>query len=340
MKQARALRGWYHFEAWRIWQKIPFVDENTFLNEATNKEDVRQKIIDDLAEGTSLPDDMGAVGRFNRTVSEVLLAKALMQMNHDYAGALDLLKSASEGTNPAGEPVGLAATYGEIFNIENRNCTEAVYTVQTSVNDGSGGLNGGYGEALNFPYSGSSPAGCCGFFQPTQEFVNSFRTSGGLPLPDFSYNSDPVKNDQGLSSEDPFTEDQGTLDPRLDWSVGRRGIPYWDWGEHAGDDWIRDQNYAGPYSPKKQVYLKSQEIFIPKQETGQPVCKRVQNDPLCGCASYGECQIETVTWASTGKYQPGPGQEQQILRAVKEADGITNAANTASRDHASHKAMH
>ena len=36
------------------------------------------------------------------------------------------------------------------------------------------------GEVLNFPYkSGGSPGGCCGFFDPTQEFVNSFRTGTG-----------------------------------------------------------------------------------------------------------------------------------------------------------------
>ena len=28
-RQARALRGWYHFEAWRMWEKIPYVDETT-----------------------------------------------------------------------------------------------------------------------------------------------------------------------------------------------------------------------------------------------------------------------------------------------------------------------
>jgi hypothetical protein len=68
-----------------------------------------------------------------------------------------------------------------------------------------------------------------------------------------------VKNDQGLGVTDPFTPDAGKLDPRLDWSVGRRGIPYLDWGKHTGKDWIRDQTYAGPWSPKKQVYKKSQE---------------------------------------------------------------------------------
>lgn len=261
IKQARTLRGWYHFEAWRMWQQIPYVDENTIPDEVTNQEDVSDKILADLREGTTLPQNMGAVGRFNKTVSEVLLAKAMMQMKKDYAGALTLLTSARTGTKANGEAIGLAPTYGEIFDIENRNKIEAVYTVQYSVNDGSGAANAGQGEVLNFPYKGGggSPGGCCGFFNPTQEFVNSFRTAGGLPLLDHSYNLQPVKNDQGLTPAQPFTPDAGPLDPRLDWTVGRRGIPYWDWGPHTGSDWVRDQTYSGPFNNKKQVYKKSQE---------------------------------------------------------------------------------
>lgn len=259
-KQARTLRGWYHFEAWRMWEKVPYVDETTDLLNVTNTEDPRDKILADLEAGTSLPNNMGQVGRFNGTVAKVLLAKALMQMKKDYAAALHLLADAKNGTKPDGSSIGLAPTYGEVFDVVNRNGIEAVYTVQYSVNDGSGGWNGGWGEVLNFPYkSGGSPGGCCGFFQPTQELVNSFRTSGGLPLLDNSYNNDPVVNDWGLTPSDPFTPDAGPLDPRLDWTVGRRGIPYWDWGPHTGSDWIRDASYAGPYSPKKQVYKKSQE---------------------------------------------------------------------------------
>lgn len=262
IKQARALRGWYHFEAWRLWGgKVPYIDENTDPTEASNDGDISDMILADLEAGATLPNNMGDVGRFNGTVCNVLLAKAKMQMKHDYAGALANLNTAKNGTKPNGEPIGLATTYGEIFDIENRNGIESVYTVQYSVNDGSGGYNGGWGEVLNFPYKGgASPGGCCGFFQATQEYVNSFRTTAdGLPMLDHSYNNDPVKNDQGLTPDDPFTPDQGNLDPRLDWSVGRRGIPYWDWGPHTGSDWIRDQSYAGPYSPKKQVYAKSQE---------------------------------------------------------------------------------
>ena len=261
LQQARALRGWYHFEAWRMWEKVPYMDEKSDAALATNTEDIRPMIVADLTEGTKLPNNMGAVGKFNGTVCKVLLAKALMQMNKDYTGAKTLLNDAKNGTKPDGSPIGLAPTYGEIFDIVNRNGIEAVYTVQYSVNDGSGGWNAGWGEVLNFPYkSGGSPGGCCGFFNPTQEFVNSFRTTAaGLPLLDHSYNLDPVKSDQGIAVTAPFVPDAGRLDPRLDWSVGRGGIPYWDWGKHTGADWIRDQTYSGPYSPKKQVYKKSQE---------------------------------------------------------------------------------
>jgi hypothetical protein len=333
LRQARALRGWYHFEAWRMWAMIPYIDENTDLEDVTNTLDIRDKIIADLQEGTLLPDDMGAIGRFNSTVSKVLLAKVLMQMYHNYDEALILLTDVkNNGTKPDGSPIGLAPTFGEIFNIENRNGIEAVYTVQYSVNDGSGGWNGGYGEIMNFPYKpGESPGGCCSFFQPTQEFVNSFRTSGGLPLLDYSYNDDPVISDQGLKPSDPFTEDTGELDPRLDWSVGRRGIPYWDWGEHTGSDWVRDQYYAGPYSPKKQVYKKSQEGILTEASSwtsgytanGYRMIRYA--DVLLLLA---ECQIETGDLIDAL-------ENIDAVRAraanpdgfVKEADGVTPAAN-------------
>jgi len=261
VKQARGLRGWYHFEAYRMWEKVPYMAEDSNPAEASNADDISDLILADFEAASTLPNNMGDVGRFNGTVVKVLWAKALMQMKQDYATAKTLLGQAKSGTKPNGAAIGLADTYGEIFDIENRNGIESVFTVQYSVNDGSGGTNGGAGEVLNFPYkSGASPGGCCGFYQATQEYVNSFRTtSAGLPMLDYSYNDDPVKSDQGVAIDADYTPDQGNLDPRLDWSVGRRGIPYWDWGLHTGADWVRDQSYAGPYSPKKQVYAKSQE---------------------------------------------------------------------------------
>jgi starch-binding outer membrane protein, SusD/RagB family len=332
VKQARALRGWYHFEAWRMWEKIPYVDETTDQATLTNTEDIRAKIIADITEGTTLPDNMGSIGKFNGTVSKVILAKALMQMNKDYAAALPLLNAAKTGQKPNGAAIGLAPTYGEIFDIANRNGIEAVYTVQYSINDGSGGNNAGSGEVLNFPYkSGGSPGGCCGFFQPTQEFVNSFRTAAGLPLLDGTYNNSPVVNDYGLTPSQAFTEDAGPLDPRLDWSVGRRGIPYWDWGIHTGSDWIRDQTYAGPYSPKKQVYKKSQEgqyTDVTSWTSGYTANGYRMIRYADVLLLLAECEIEA------GSLDNARTLVNQIrARAanpagfVKEADGTTNAAN-------------
>lgn len=399
LKQVRTLRGWYHFEAWRMWNKIPYVDESTDAVTVSNKEDVRSEIIADLFQGTSLPDNMGMIGRFNGTVAKVLLAKAMMQMNHDYSGALPLLQDVKvNGKKPNGSVIGLAPTYGEIFDIVNRNDIESVYTVQTSVNDGSGGLNGGYGEVLNFPYNtggGTPGGGCCGFFQPTQEFVNSFRTVGGLPLLDNSYNTgtNQLIRDQGVpgggvwdstviynkypanswdstyfsgkegctvyNPAHPFkdlcyvsiipnnkgnnpltspaawrlkwTEDNSKpVDPRLDWTVGRRGIPYWDWGVHTGSDWIRDQEYAGPYSPKKQVYKKSQEGKY--TEVGSWTSGFTANgyrmiryaDVLLLLA---ECQIETGD-LNSALANVNLVRERAANPAgfVKESDGITSAA--------------
>jgi hypothetical protein len=270
--QARALRGVYHFWAWKLWANrstgagIPYMDVDTDPATVTNVDDVRPQIIADLEAGLVLPTNMSQIGRFNKTVVQVFLAKAQMQMYGDYATANTLLGEViASGTQPAGGEIGLMDRYGDIFDASMRNEKESVYTVQFSVNDNSGAWNAGPGEVLNFPYkSGGSPGGCCGFFNPTQDFVNSFNTSGGLPLIDlaaqtYSYNTVFVTNDQGVDINDPYTEFAGELDPRVDWCVGRRGIPYWDWGNHTGQDWIRDQTYSGPYSPKKQVYKRSQE---------------------------------------------------------------------------------
>jgi hypothetical protein len=75
-------------------------------------------------------------------------------------------------------------------------------------------------------------------------------------LLDASYNdpSNEVKNDQNLAVEDAFTPDAGNLDPRIDWTIGRRGLPYLDWGVHPGASWVRLQSNGGPYSPKKNAY--------------------------------------------------------------------------------------
>ena len=48
----------------------------------------------------------------------------------------------------------------------------------------------------------------------------------------------------------------GNVDPRLDITVGRPGVPYLDWGAPDAT-WIRDPT-DGVFSPRKNVYAKAE----------------------------------------------------------------------------------
>jgi len=254
--EARFLRGHYHFEAKKMWNNVPYVDEIPLeIDEfkITNTVDIWPNIEEDLRFATvNLPESQPDVGRITSWTAKGLLAKAHM-FQQDFNAAKEVLDDIiSNG------PFDLLPNYGDNFNATFNNSVEDVFEVQTSVNDGvTNSGNGNWGDVINFPHDGS-PFGCCGFNQPSYNLVNAYQTDplSGLPLLD-TFNDNMVTNDQGIDSTEPFTEHQGTLDPRLDHSVGRRGIPYLDWGDHGGRVWIRDQGFSGPYSPKKNVYRKS-----------------------------------------------------------------------------------
>ncbi len=263
--EARFLRGHYHMEVKKMWNNVPYIDEtmtdfqvpNPKTN-VPNTTDIWPQIEADLQFAyDNLPELQNAVGRANKWSAGAMLGKCLI-FQKKYAEAKAVLEKVySTGSNPVGVKYGLVDGFADNFNAATKNNKESVFAVQSSVNDGAGAANANYGDVLNMPYGG--PWDCCGFFQPSQDLVNSYKVDAATGLPDFdTYNTNPVNNDQGLKSTDPFTPYAGTLDPRLDWTVGRRGIPFLDWGPHPGYDWMRDQGYSGPYSPIKDVYYKNQ----------------------------------------------------------------------------------
>ena len=60
VNQAKVLRGWYHFDLWRLWTKIPYMDETTDPSKVKNDADVSPQILADLQAGLNLPLNMGA----------------------------------------------------------------------------------------------------------------------------------------------------------------------------------------------------------------------------------------------------------------------------------------
>jgi len=268
LAEARFLRGFFHFEAKKMWNKVPYVDETINVTTANvpNDTDIWPKILEDLnfARNTLTP-TKAQIGRINKWGAAGIYAKALL-FQGKYAEARPILTDIiTNGVNTAGTKYALAPAFHDLFNADRENLpavrAETLFAFEASVNDGGGGNNANIDQVLNFPYNGG-PGTCCGFFQPSFELVNSYRTNAlGLPLLDGSYNTgaNQVKNDQGVLSNQAFTPDAGNLDPRLDWTVGRRGLPYLDWGLHPGATWIRDQGNGGPYAPKKNAYYKAQE---------------------------------------------------------------------------------
>lgn len=266
LAEARFLRGFFHFEAKKMWNKIPYVDETVGVADAkvSNTTDVWPKIMADLEFArNNLAVKPSAIGRVNKWAAAAFVAKALLYQGKFPEAKAIFTDVINNGVNSSGTKYDLAPAFSDVFSGTRENApevrAESVFAYEASVNDGSGGNNGNSGEVLNFPYNGG-PGGCCGFFQPSFDFANSFRTNAsGLPLLDNSYDApgNELKTDMGLKSNQPFTPDQGNVDPRLDWTVGRRGIPYLDWGPYPGFDWVRDQNFGGPYAPKKNAYYKS-----------------------------------------------------------------------------------
>ncbi|HEY9046750.1 MAG TPA: RagB/SusD family nutrient uptake outer membrane protein [Ohtaekwangia sp.] len=262
--EARFLRGWYHFEAKRMWNMVPYVDETVdyTLNNYNipNNVDIWPKIEADFeAAYTDLAASGLAAGRVNKWAAGAYLAKAYLYQEK-YGDAKDIFDDIiASGVTPGGAKYALNPRFHDSFDPSFDNSAESVFGYQASINDGSGGNNANFFYILNWPYN-NGPGGCCGFFQPSIELANSYRTDdNGLPLLDASYNTgaNQVKNDQGLAVTDAFTPDAGNLDPRIDWTIGRRGLPYLDWGNHPGASWVRLQSNGGPYSPKKHAYTNS-----------------------------------------------------------------------------------
>ncbi|WP_395784961.1 RagB/SusD family nutrient uptake outer membrane protein, partial [Aquirufa sp.] len=271
--EARFLRGHFYFELKRLFNSVPYVDETMDygkgIEKVKNSPDFWGKIEGDFKFAfDNLPETSSAAGRANKWAAGAYLAKAYLYQNK-FADARSMFSNViANGKTTNGKKYGLVSKFAEIFNAENDNNEEAIFAIQSSMNTGNVNNSNGFDD-LNYPYNTGSdgPGNCCGFFQPSFSMANAYRTSNGLPLlgeqgdgtPDYNLAANSVKNDFGINSSAAFTEDTDPLDPRIDHTIGRRGIQYLDWIEHPGANWIRAQPYAGPYSPKKYIYYKRQE---------------------------------------------------------------------------------
>ncbi len=269
--EARMLRGHFYFDLKKHFGNIPVFDETVEaidIPSIPNNGDAWGQIEADFQHAyDNLPAENGA-GRVNKWAAAAYMGKAKLYQKK-FAEAKNWFDDViANGVTSNGLKYALIDDYAQIYNAENDNHAESVMDVESANNTGSV-QNANAFDDLNYPYNRGpdGPGNCCGFFQPSIQLSNTFRTGAdGLPLLDGSYD-DPDNEVDNIyrhvftngNDEETFVEDPDPLDPRIDHSIGRKGIPYLDWIEHPGSAWIRSFPYAGPYSPKKYIYYKSQE---------------------------------------------------------------------------------
>ncbi|GLU45295.1 RagB/SusD family nutrient uptake outer membrane protein [Allomuricauda sp. NBRC 101325] len=249
--EALFLRAYYNFELQKFYGNVPFLSVENLQNQEFNQPNpgpIWAQIEADLTEAIGMLGSDIVVGRANSWVAKAMLGKALLYQGKYDAALTQLNDVINNG------PYSLNAEFVNNFNFAGENGPESLFAIQFSADTGRS-FNGNGAGTLNYP--GGGPLGtCCGFYQPTQDLVNAYQTDGsGLPLLD-TYADTDVASDYGIISADPFTPHAGPLDPRLDYTVSRRGIDYNGFGLNPGKEWIRAtfQDISGPYLPKKNVY--------------------------------------------------------------------------------------
>lgn len=254
------LRTLFYFESIKVFSSfIPYYDETETANNPLigNGRDIYEDVLRDIDKAIAdLPNrQTEEIGRINVWAAKALKAKMLMQKG-DMAAAKPIWKDVLDNgvINKTGQSYGLIDNMSDNWNSSNdNNSRESIYEIQFSVDANN---NGNVGMALCYPHN-SGPGGCCGFYQPSYELVNSYQVDEkGLPYLNAEYRTKPsvtVKDEDKVS----VNNDAIAVDPRLDFAVGRLGVPYKDWGLPA-TDWLRNPVNGGVFLPKKHVYSKAE----------------------------------------------------------------------------------
>jgi len=256
MAQARFLRGHYNFELQKKWVNVPFISDENFAASEFNQPNsgpIWSQIEADFAyAAANLPVSRGGTysepGRPIRSTAFAYHGKALLYQSK-WSEALVSL----ENTINSGD-YALASDYFSNWRSDGENGPGMVFAIQFAA-DGGQSFQGNRGGTLNMPIGPMTGGLCCGFYQPTQNLANAFQTdSNGLPLSNWA--SSDIVNDAGIETAEPFTPHAGNLDPRIDYTIARRGVEFNGFGPFTGKENIRASftDISGPYMTKKNFY--------------------------------------------------------------------------------------
>ncbi|MDE6490766.1 MAG: RagB/SusD family nutrient uptake outer membrane protein, partial [Muribaculaceae bacterium] len=265
--EMKVLRSHFYFELVRLFNKIPYMDETlpeteyvNVPNDQYSREEHLSRIAGELLDAAAvLPERQAEVGRVNRNIALAYAAKVKLyqayEQDPETHAVVDIDKTL---LHEVVELIDRVAGYDLISDfqgldlIANENGPESVFAVQYSMNDGSDGAGRvNWSNLLNSP-GGNSPYHGDGFFLPSQDLINAYQTDNdGLPvfdyqsLPDYATVTFIDDEHQTLGNTAP------TVDPRLDFVVGRPTITYKTYKETPCQSWVRDRGVYGHNCAKR-----------------------------------------------------------------------------------------
>ncbi|MBO4754067.1 MAG: RagB/SusD family nutrient uptake outer membrane protein [Bacteroidales bacterium] len=241
--ELKFLRAFYYFDLYRLFERFPYFTEEDNANEIRydryTRDEMFKLIVADLEEAyNNLPTSQPAAGRVNKYGAAAMLARV-----NAYESRWNEVATYAKAVIDS-NVYSLYDNFGDMSKISFNNTKESIFALQCSnVNDNSH-IN--WSNLLNVTYSeGNLYGNGDDFFLASQNLVNAFRTNPDTGLP-YLNNDAPAENVSENYS--------GSVDPRLDYTVGRVGYPWRDNGTGAyiyGDAWCRAKDVYGEYSGKK-----------------------------------------------------------------------------------------
>ena len=270
--EMKVLRAHYYFELSRLFNKIPYFDENVEISQypdIPNNEFTRDEILSMLAEemldaAEQLPASQPEVGRIHKYIALAYAAKIKLYQAYQQDETTHAVTSINKellredvslcDQVTASNRYGLLDDFQGLDLVANENGKESVFAIQYSMNDGTesaGRIN--WSNLLNSP-GGGSPYGGDGFFLPSQDLINAYQTDAN-GLPDFNYQS---KSDYSWAvlNNGVYTLQNTTpnVDPRLDFVVGRPTITWKTYPDKPCEGWVRDKETYG-YNCAKRFWV-------------------------------------------------------------------------------------
>lgn len=262
LAELRFLRGHCYFYLKQCFKFFPYIDEDVpeieytgIGNDVYTDQELWNKIIEDFRFALQdLPEVQAEVGRPTKYAAKAYLAKTLLfaayeqdekhaVVNINREKLIEVAKLCKEVIDQSGKS--LFDDFGKNFLCEYENGRESIWAIQFSAND-DGSPVGRNNVWMIYPMN--SEYGCCGFYQPSVNMMNTFKTFNGLPSIE-DYNS-------GIRMDNKEAFNSTPSDPRLMHTAVVPGMPWkYDPGFVMQPSWARTPEVYGYAMSQKMIVL-------------------------------------------------------------------------------------